>query len=49
LLYGVKILFGIERMNALSSLLFSDEALIQLVGFNTHQVRHGVCQRGAAK
>jgi hypothetical protein len=49
LLYGLKTLFGIERMNALPSLLFSDEALMQLVGFNAQQVRHGVCQRGATK
>ena len=49
LLYGLKTLFGIERMNALPALLFSDEALMQLVGFNAQQVRHGVCQRGAAK
>jgi hypothetical protein len=49
LLYGLKTLFGIESMNALPALLFSDEALMQLVGFNAQQVRHGVCQRGAAK
>jgi hypothetical protein len=49
LLYGLKTLFGIESMNALPALLFSDEALMRLVGFNAHQVRHGVCQRGAAK
>jgi Transposase DDE domain len=49
LLYGVKTLFGIESINALPSLLFSDDALMQLVGFNAQQVRHGVCQRGAAK
>jgi hypothetical protein len=49
LLYGLKTLFGVERMNALPALLFSDEALMQLVGFNAQQVRHGVCQRGAAK
>jgi hypothetical protein len=47
LLYGVKTLFGIESINALPSLLFSDEALMQLVGFNAHQVRQGICQRGA--
>jgi len=29
------------------ALLFSDEALMQLVGFNAQQVRDGVCQRGA--
>lgn len=47
LLYGVKTVFGIESINALPSLLFSDEALMQLVGFNAHQVRQGICQRGA--
>jgi hypothetical protein len=47
--YGLKPLFGIERMNALPALLFSDAALMPLVGFNAQQVRHGVCQRGAAK
>jgi hypothetical protein len=48
-LYGLKTLFGIERMNALPAWLFSDAALMQLVGFNAQQVRHGVCQRGAAQ
>jgi len=33
-------------MNALPSLLFSDVALMPLVGFNAQQVRDGVCQRG---
>lgn len=46
MLYGVKTLLGIESINALPSLLFSDEALMQLVGFNAHQVRQGICQRG---
>jgi Transposase DDE domain len=49
LLYGLKTLFGIDSMHALPALLFSDEALMQLVGFNAQQVRHGVCQRGASK
>jgi hypothetical protein len=49
LLYSLKTLFGIESMHALPALLFSDEALMRLVGFNAHQVRHGVCQRGAAR
>jgi hypothetical protein len=48
-LYSLKTLFGIERINALPALLFSDEALMQLVGFNARHVRDGVCQRGAAK
>jgi hypothetical protein len=49
LLYGLKTLFGIDSLNALPALLFSDEALMQLVGFNAQQVRQGVCQRGAMK
>jgi hypothetical protein len=49
LLYGVKTLFGIESINALPHLLFSDAALMQLVGFNAQQVRQGICQRGATK
>lgn len=49
LLYSLKTLFGIESTNALPALLFSDEAPMQLVGFNAQQVRDGVCQRGAAK
>jgi hypothetical protein len=49
LLYSLKTLFGIKSMNALPVLLFSDEALMRLVGFNAQQVRHGMCQRGAAQ
>ena len=48
LLYSLKTLFGMDSMNALPPLLFSDEALMRLVGFNAQQVRQGVCQRGAA-
>jgi len=49
LLYQLKTLFGIHSMNALPELLFSDEAVMRLVGFNARQVQQGVCQRGAAK
>jgi hypothetical protein len=48
LLYRLKTLCGIESMHALPALLFSDEALMRLVGFHAQQVRQGVCQRGAA-
>jgi hypothetical protein len=48
LLYGVKTLLGIESINSLPALLLSDEAVMQLVGFNAQQVRQGVCQRGTA-
>jgi hypothetical protein len=47
LVYGVKTLVGIERIHALPSLLFRDEALMHLVGFNAQQVRQGICPRGA--
>jgi hypothetical protein len=47
--YSLKTLWGMERMQALPTVLFSDEALMRLVGFNAHQGRHGVCQRGAAQ
>jgi hypothetical protein len=49
LLYGLKTWFGIEGLHALPALLFSEEAMMRLVGLNAHHVRHGVCQRGAAK
>jgi hypothetical protein len=48
LLDSLKTLFGLESMPAWPALLCSDEALMRLVGFNASQVRHGVCQRGAA-
>jgi hypothetical protein len=47
LLYGVKPLFGMESLNALPSVLCSDEALMPLVGCNAPQVRQGCCPRGA--
>jgi hypothetical protein len=46
---GVKTLFGMERINALPALWWSDEALMRLVGCNAQQVRQGVCQRGRTK
>ena len=49
LLYGVKTLGGMKRINALPRLLCRDEALMPLVGFKAQQVRPGVCRRGAAK
>ncbi len=49
LLYGMKTLFGIEAMNALPELLFSDEAAMRLAGFNAVQIREGVCRRSHEK
>jgi hypothetical protein len=45
--YGLKPLGGIKSMQALPSLLCSDEARRPLVGFKAPQVRAGVCPRGA--
>jgi hypothetical protein len=47
--YSLKTRFGMESLQALPALRFSDEALMRLVGCKAYPVRHGVCQRGAAK
>jgi hypothetical protein len=46
LLYSLKTLFDVKSTNALAPLLFSNEALMQLLGFNVQHERQGVCQRG---
>jgi hypothetical protein len=48
LLYGTRVLFGIESSNALPSLLFSNVAVMTLLGFNAWQVTQGMTQRGVA-
>ncbi len=47
LLYGTRVLLGIASSNALPALLFSDVAMMTLVGFNAYLVEHGLTQRGA--
>jgi hypothetical protein len=47
LLYGTRVLLGIASTNALPSLLFSNVALMSLIGFNAWQVAQGMTQRGA--
>jgi hypothetical protein len=47
LLYGVRVLFGIASTNALPSLLFSNVAVMTLIGFNAWQVAQGMTQRGS--
>ena len=47
LLYGTRVLFGIESSNALPALLFSNVAAMTLIGFNAHQVADGMSRRGA--
>jgi hypothetical protein len=49
MLYGMKTLYGIEAMDALPALLFSDEAAMRLAGFNATQVRQGICRRSHEK
>ena len=47
LLYGVRVLLGIESTNALPPLLFSNVAVMSLIGFTAYQVSHGLTERGA--
>lgn len=48
LLYMLRILLGIDSMNALPALLFSNVAAMMLVGFNAHQIVEGFTRRGDA-
>src|SRR5256712_5555849 len=48
LLYFLKVLLGGESMNELPRVLFSDLALMELVGFNAHQCESGRTKRGEA-
>jgi hypothetical protein len=48
LLYFLKVLLGGESMNELPRVLFSDLALMELVGFNAHQCESGLTTRGDA-
>jgi len=48
LLYFLKVLLGGESMNELPRVLFSDLALMELVGFNAHQCANGLTTRGDA-
>jgi len=47
LLYGTRVLFGIESTNALPNLLFSNVAVMTLIGFNAWQIAQGMTERGA--
>jgi hypothetical protein len=49
LLYLLKVLFGGQSMNALPRWLFSNVALMELVGFNARQVEEGLTKRGDAQ
>lgn len=49
LLYGTRLLFGIESSNALPALLFSNVAVMTLLGFNGLLVTNGLSQRGQSQ
>ena len=49
LLYLLKTLLGIESMNALPTLLFSNVAAMTLLGFNAYQIANGLTHRGDDK
>jgi hypothetical protein len=49
LLYGTRLLFGIESSNALPVLLFSNVAVMTLLGFNGMMVSNGLTKRGQSQ
>ena len=49
LLYGVRVLCGINSTNALSSLLFSNVPVMLVIGFTVEQVTVGLTRRGASQ
>src|SRR5437764_2326219 len=49
LLYLLEVLFGGQSMNELPRVLFSNVALMELVGFNARQVEEGLTKRGDAQ
>ena len=46
LLYLLKVLIGAESMNELPRVLFSNVALMELIGFNARQIEEGLTKRG---
>jgi hypothetical protein len=49
LLYFLKVLFGSSSMNELPRVLFSNLALMELMGFNAQQCENGLTKRGDAQ
>jgi hypothetical protein len=49
LLYLLKVLVGGQSMNELPRVLFSNVALMELIGFNARQVEEGLTKRGDAQ
>jgi hypothetical protein len=49
LLYMMRVLYGVESMNALPKLLFSHIGLMKLIGFNATQIQEGLTARGESR
>jgi len=49
LLYLLKVLFGGQSMNELPQVLFSNVAVMELIGFNARQIEEGLTKRGDAQ
>ena len=49
LLYLLKVLFGGQSMNELPQVLFSNGAVMELIGFNARQIEEGLTKRGEAQ
>jgi len=47
LLYGIRILFGVNSINSLPSLLFSNIPVMLVIGFNARLITSGKSRRGA--
>lgn len=47
--YMTKTLLGIEHMYSVPELLFTDPAVMQLLGFNAHWLEEGLCRRSHEK
>ena len=49
LTYMVKVLLGIEHMYAMPALLFTDPAMMRVMGFNARWISEGLCRRSHEK
>lgn len=49
MVYLIKIVYGICHMEPIADLIFTNQALMKLCGFNATQIKNGVCNRGDYK
>jgi hypothetical protein len=49
MIYLVKIVYGIRYLEPVADVLFKNEALMKLVGFNAYQIKNGSCRRGKGR